>query len=39
MLLVSGELGLEEYDHDGSKAKELEEATGIRVIRHSKCFF
>lgn len=32
-------LGLYEYDHDGSKARELEGAIGIKVIRHSKCLF
>ena len=38
MILVSW-LGLYEYDHDGSKARELEGAIGIKVIRHSKCLF
>lgn len=31
------DLGLFEYDHDGSKAIALERAVGIKVIRHSKC--
>lgn len=29
-------LGLQEYDGDGRKARILEAAIGIRVIRHSK---
>ena len=29
-------LGLCEYDHDGSKARALEGAIGIKVIRHSE---
>lgn len=29
--------GLHEYDHDGSKARMLESAIGIKVIRHSEC--
>ncbi|RXH70423.1 hypothetical protein DVH24_007679 [Malus domestica] len=36
VILVSW-LGLYEYKHDGSKARELEEAIGIKVIRHAKC--
>ena len=32
-------LGLCEYDLDGSKARALEGAIGIKVIRHSECFF
>ncbi|XP_028760283.1 uncharacterized protein LOC114718997 [Neltuma alba] len=32
--VFSNSAGLHEYDHDGSKAKALEEAIGIRVIRH-----
>ena len=32
------QLGLYEFDPDGSKARALEGATGIRVIRHRKCF-
>ena len=31
------ELGLQENDHDGSKAHMLEGAVGIKVIRHSEC--
>ena len=33
------ESGLHEYDHDGSKARMLEGAIGIKVIRHSECCF
>lgn len=29
-------IGLLEYDHNGAKAKALEWAIGIKVIRHSK---
>lgn len=29
-------LGLREYDHDGRKAAALEDAIGIKVIRHSR---
>ncbi|XP_054790184.1 phosphatidylglycerophosphate phosphatase 1, chloroplastic/mitochondrial-like [Prosopis cineraria] len=32
--IFSNSTGLHEYDHDGSKAKALEEAIGIRVVRH-----
>ncbi|KAF7815750.1 haloacid dehalogenase superfamily protein [Senna tora] len=32
--VFSNSAGLNEYDHDGSKAMALEEAIGIRVIRH-----
>lgn len=31
-------LGLQEYDPDGKKAVALEDAIGIKVIRHSKLF-
>lgn len=31
-------LGLQEYDTDGKKAGALEDAIGIKVIRHSKLF-
>lgn len=31
-------LGLQEYDPDGKKAGALEDAIGIKVIRHSKLF-
>jgi hypothetical protein len=32
--------GLREYDHDGSKARNLERILGIKVIRHSEwCLF
>ncbi|PRQ52056.1 putative phosphatidylglycerophosphatase [Rosa chinensis] len=32
--VFSNSAGLNEYDHDGSKARELEGAIGIKVIRH-----
>ncbi|PON90669.1 Mitochondrial PGP phosphatase [Trema orientale] len=32
--VFSNSAGLYEYDHDGSKAKALERAVGIKVIRH-----
>uniref|UniRef100_A0A6N2NHQ5 Uncharacterized protein n=1 Tax=Salix viminalis TaxID=40686 RepID=A0A6N2NHQ5_SALVM len=32
--VFSNSAGLFEYDHDGSKARALEEAVGIKVIRH-----
>ncbi|KAF4376516.1 hypothetical protein F8388_025387 [Cannabis sativa] len=32
--VFSNSAGLYEYDHDGSKAKALEKAIGIKVIRH-----
>ncbi|KAL6140465.1 hypothetical protein ACLB2K_058764 [Fragaria x ananassa] len=32
--VFSNSAGLYEYDHDGSKARELEGAIGIKVIRH-----
>ncbi|XP_048448059.1 phosphatidylglycerophosphate phosphatase 1, chloroplastic/mitochondrial isoform X2 [Pyrus x bretschneideri] len=32
--VFSNSAGLYEYDHDGSKARELEGAVGIKVIRH-----
>ncbi|XP_050382753.1 phosphatidylglycerophosphate phosphatase 1, chloroplastic/mitochondrial [Argentina anserina] len=32
--VFSNSAGLYEYDHDGSKARELESAIGIKVIRH-----
>lgn len=32
-------LGLFEYDPDGKKAKALEDAIGIKVIRHGKFLF
>ncbi|KAM1931918.1 hypothetical protein ACFX15_016429 [Malus domestica] len=35
--VFSNSAGLYEYKHDGSKARELEEAIGIKVIRHTKC--
>lgn len=38
-VLVVMVLGLCEYDLDGSKARALEGAIGIKVIRHSECFF
>lgn len=38
MCFIFEELGLLEYDHDGSKAKTLEGKIGIKVIRHSRCF-
>lgn len=31
-------VGLAEYDLDGRKARILERASGIKVIRHSKLF-
>lgn len=31
-------VGLAEYDPDGRKARILERAIGIKVIRHSKLF-
>ncbi|KAJ7963897.1 haloacid dehalogenase (HAD) superfamily protein [Quillaja saponaria] len=34
MAVFSNSAGLHEYDHDGSKAKKLEGAIGIKVIRH-----
>lgn len=37
MFFGANELGLFEYDHDGSRARALEGAIGIKVIRHSKC--
>lgn len=37
MFFGANKLGLFEYDHDGSRARALEEAIGINVIRHSKC--
>lgn len=39
MFFVCCKLGLEEYDPDGKKAKALEDAIGIKVIRHSKFGF
>ncbi|KAK4258027.1 hypothetical protein QN277_007538 [Acacia crassicarpa] len=33
--IFSNSAGLHEYDPEGSKARALEEAIGIRVIRHS----
>ncbi|MED6146352.1 Phosphatidylglycerophosphate phosphatase 1, chloroplastic/mitochondrial [Stylosanthes scabra] len=32
--VFSNSAGLQEYDHDGSKARMLESAVGIKVIRH-----
>lgn len=32
-------LGLHEYDPDGRKARALEDAIGIKVIKHSKFMF
>ncbi|KAI4306026.1 hypothetical protein L6164_029342 [Bauhinia variegata] len=32
--VLSNSAGLQEYDHDGSKARALEGAIGIKVIRH-----
>jgi phosphatidylglycerophosphatase GEP4 len=37
--MLSVNLGLYEYDPDGSKARALEGAIGIKVIRHSECCF
>lgn len=36
LLLIMWVLGLDEYDPDGRKARALEAAIGIKVIRHSK---
>jgi hypothetical protein len=36
MCCCCNESGLFEYDHDDSKARALEKAIGIKVIRHSK---
>jgi len=36
MVFFFFESGLHEYDHDGSKARMLEGAIGIKVIRHSE---
>ncbi|KAJ4822531.1 hypothetical protein Tsubulata_029562 [Turnera subulata] len=34
--VFSNSAGLYEYDHDGSKARSLEKAIGIKVIRHTE---
>ncbi|CAI8597753.1 unnamed protein product [Vicia faba] len=34
--VFSNSAGLREYDHDGSKARNLESAIGIKVIRHRR---
>lgn len=36
VFLICEFVGLEEYDPDGRKARILERAIGIKVIRHSK---